>query len=128
MKTNGYEEVIFTEQLWHHRCVGQQIESSRKAWERKCSWYPEAQKILDCGNLYSECLAVYGNDHFEYYAKKNRLRSKYRETTNSYKKQALEDAMISMDHLRDYKVHPTTNGDYGSTKPMKLAYCFWANK
>ncbi|KAH8323523.1 hypothetical protein KR067_012549 [Drosophila pandora] len=122
----GYEEVIFTDQLLHHRCVGQQIQATREAWERNCAWFPVAQRKMYARypEIYEECLENYGNDHFEYYANRIRMRGQYRVKTKSYLERQLRESEISMDHIKDYAVSPTTNGEYGSILPMKLFYCF----
>lgn len=122
----GYEEVIFTDQLLHHRCVGQQIQATRTAWEKNCAWFPVAQRNLYARypEIYEECLEKYGNDHFEYYANRIRMRGQYRVKTKSYLQRQLKESEISMDHIDGYVVSPTTNGEYGSVLPMKLSYCF----
>ncbi|XP_065722497.2 uncharacterized protein [Drosophila suzukii] len=117
-----YEEVIFTDQLLHHRTVGSQIEETRRTWEQRCSWFPAAQREYyeRYAQIYKECLSTYGNDHFEYYAKRNRLREDFRLETNSYKESKTRDSEISMDHVAFYKATPTSNAEYGSVRPMHL--------
>ncbi|KAH8278091.1 uncharacterized protein [Drosophila bipectinata] len=121
----GYEEVIFTDQLLHHRCVGQQIQATREAWEKKCAWFPVAQRRLYARypEIYDECLEKYGDDPFEYYANRIRMRNHLRVKTKSYMQRQRKEAEISMGHIKDYRVSPTTNGEYGSVQPMKLFYC-----
>ncbi|XP_016982919.2 uncharacterized protein LOC108047313 [Drosophila rhopaloa] len=124
MKIN--EEVIFTDQLLHHRSVGSQIEETRRSWEERCSWFPAAQRELygRYSQIYKECLRTYGNDHFEYYANRNRLREEYRVNTNSYRDRQARDSQISMDHINFYKASKTSNSEYGSVRPMHLFKVF----
>ncbi|XP_070073385.1 uncharacterized protein [Drosophila takahashii] len=121
-----YEEVIFTDQLLHHRTVGSQIEETRRTWEERCSWFPTAQRELyeRYAQIYKECLKTYGNDHFEYYAKRNRLREEFRLETNSYRQSQSRDSEIPMDHIALYKASSTSNEEYGSVRPMLLFKAF----
>ncbi|XP_017000864.1 uncharacterized protein [Drosophila takahashii] len=122
----GYDQVIFTDELLHHRTVGSQIEETRRTWEERCSWFPAAQRNLyaRCSEIYEECLEKYGNDHFEFYANRNRLREEHRVNTKSYRDREQRKSQRSMDHLKDYKASPTSNGEYGRVQPMLLFHCF----
>ncbi|XP_016964368.1 uncharacterized protein LOC108034103 [Drosophila biarmipes] len=121
-----YEEVIYTDQLLHHRTVGSQIEETRRTWEQRCSWFPTAQREFygHYAQIYKECLRTYGNDHFEYYAKRNRLREEFRRETKSYRESKTRDSEISMDHVALYKATATSNAEYGSVRPMLLFKAF----
>lgn len=121
-----YEEVIYTDQLLHHRCVGSQIEETRRTWDRMCSWFPEAQKqhYDRYYEIYAECLEKYGNDHFEYYARRNRLTDEHTANTQTARERERRDSEISMDHIKYSRASPTTNGEYGMIKPMRLFHCF----
>ncbi|KAH8283096.1 hypothetical protein KR054_012058 [Drosophila jambulina] len=121
-----YEEVIYTDQLLHHRCVGSQIEKTRDTWNKRCSWFPEAQNAYysRVGEIYAESFEKYGNDNFEYYAKRNRLREDLLVYTRSSVEKRRRETEISMGHLGQCRASPTTNGEYGRIKPMKIAYCF----
>ncbi|KAH8362580.1 hypothetical protein KR200_005205 [Drosophila serrata] len=124
MKMN--EEVIFTDQLLHHRCVGSQIEKTRDTWEKQCSWFVNAQNSFynRYAEIYAECLDKYGNDNFEYYARRNRLREDFLIYTETEIERRRRDSEISMEHMKNCRASRTTNGEYGRVKPMKLAYCF----
>ncbi|XP_017086707.1 uncharacterized protein LOC108118485 [Drosophila eugracilis] len=117
-----YEEVIFTDQLLHQRTVGSQIEETRRTWEKLCSWYPEAQRqhYEQYAEIYRDSLKKYGNNHFEYYANRNRLREKHRYYTRSFEERRSKIKYFSMDHLIFYKAPRTSNAEYGSVKPMRL--------
>jgi len=121
-----YDQVIFTDELLHHRSVGSQIKETRRTWEERCSWFPAAQRNLyaRCSEIYEECLEKYGNNHFEFYAERNRLREEHRVNTSSYKDREKRKSQRSMDHLKGYRASPTSNGVYGSVPPMQLFYCF----
>ncbi|KAI8043066.1 uncharacterized protein LOC128262245 [Drosophila gunungcola] len=122
----GYDQVIFTNELLHHRSVGSQIEETRRTWEERCSWFPAAQRDLysRCSKIYEECLEKYGNKNYEFYANRNRLRVEHRVNTKSYRDREERRSHMSMEHLKGYKASPTSNGQYGSVKPMQLFYCF----
>ncbi|KAH8308247.1 hypothetical protein KR059_009074 [Drosophila kikkawai] len=124
MKMN--EEVIYTDQLLHHRCVSSQIEKTRDSWNRTASWYPEAQKQFydRYAEIYAESLEKYGNDTYEYYARRNRLRDEYLVNTRAARAQNRRETEISMNHIKRCRASPTTNGEYGRIQPMRLFYCF----
>ncbi|KAH8413176.1 hypothetical protein KR009_008644, partial [Drosophila setifemur] len=121
-----YEEIIFMDQLLHHRSVASQIQETRATWQKRSSWYPAAQReyYSAYSSIYDDCLKKYGDDHFEYYAKRNRLRSELRTNTRATLQQQAKDEDISMDHLNGYKAPKTTNGEYGSVRPSELFNCF----
>ncbi|XP_020809233.1 uncharacterized protein LOC110184930 [Drosophila serrata] len=113
MKMN--EEVIFTDQLLHHRCVGSQIEKTRDTWEKQCSWFVNAQNSFynRYAEIYAECLDKYGNDNFEYYARRNRLREDFLIYTETEIERRRRDSEISMEHMKNCRASRTTNGEYG---------------
>ncbi|XP_022228037.1 uncharacterized protein LOC111077883 [Drosophila obscura] len=121
-----HDQIIFTDQLLHHRCVASRAEETRKSWEANESWYPETQRALYSryGQIYKECLEQYGNDSFEYYAKRIRLRQEYQAQTTSAAEERERSSDISMDHLKGYMVSKTTNGEYGLVKPSRIFFCF----
>uniref|UniRef100_A0A6P4FBR2 Uncharacterized protein LOC108047315 n=1 Tax=Drosophila rhopaloa TaxID=1041015 RepID=A0A6P4FBR2_DRORH len=122
----GYDQVIFTNELLYHRSVGSKIQETRRSWEERCSWFPAAQRELygRCSEIYEECLKKYGNDHYEYYLKRNRLREEHRVNTKSYKIRETRKSERCMAHLKGYKASLTSNDEYGRVKPMQLFYCF----
>ncbi|XP_017050379.1 uncharacterized protein LOC108094347 [Drosophila ficusphila] len=122
----GYDQVIFTHELLHHRTVGSQIEETRRTWQEHCSWFPAAQRDLYSryAEIYDECLRKYGNNHFEFYAKRNRLNEEYRLNTQSSIDRRKRISKISMDHLKDCKASRTSNAEYGRIRPMQYFYCF----
>ncbi|KAH8246330.1 hypothetical protein KR038_000626 [Drosophila bunnanda] len=124
MKMN--EEVIYTDQLLHHRCVGSQIEKTRNTWEKQCSWFVDAQSSFygRYAEIYAESLKKYGNDNFEYYARRNRLREDLLVYTQTQMARRSRESEISMDHIKNCRASRTTNGEYGRVKPMKHFYCF----
>nr|ACM86247.1 MIP04048p [Drosophila melanogaster] len=107
-----YDQVIFTAELLHHRTVGSQIEETRRHWEERCSWFPAAQRNMAsrCSEIYKESLEKYGNDYYEFYANRNRLKEEHRVNTKSYKRRERRRSHRPMDHLKDYRVSPTSNG------------------
>ncbi|SPP82114.1 uncharacterized protein LOC117584212 [Drosophila guanche] len=120
------DQIIFTDQLLHHRCVASRAEETRKSWMENEAWYPVVQRQLYSryGQIYKECLEQYGNASFEYFAKRIRLRKDFQANTAAAGQEQERESEISMDHLKDYKVSKTTNGEYGLVKPSRIFYCF----
>ncbi|KAH8249345.1 hypothetical protein KR032_008678, partial [Drosophila birchii] len=121
-----YGEVIYTDQLLHHRCVGSQIQKTRDTWEKQCNWYPAAQQQYynRYAQIYAECLDKYGNDNYEYYAKRNRLREELLIFTQAESERRERISEVSMDHIKNCRASRTTNGEYGRVQPMRLFNCF----
>ncbi|XP_037711027.1 uncharacterized protein LOC119548025 [Drosophila subpulchrella] len=121
-----YGEVIFVDQLKHHRVVASQIDKTRAAWQRNSSWYAAAQRehYSQYATISAESRKKYGDKIYGYYAKRNRLRPVFNPTTRSKITEEDRHMHISMAHLFGYKYSKTTNGEYGSVAPSALFFCF----
>lgn len=121
-----YDEVVFMDQLLHHRCVASQIEEARQTWHKRSSWFPSAQHehYSRYAEIYTESIKQYGSDAFRYYAKRNRLNGQFKASKISHEEAQVKDRIIPMDHLKGYKVPLTTNATYGRVKPSALFFCF----
>ncbi|XP_017151407.1 uncharacterized protein LOC108161619 [Drosophila miranda] len=119
------DQIIFTDQLLHHRCVASRVEETRKTWVSMESWFPVAQQeyYSRYGEIYKECQEQYGPS-FEYFAKRIRLRKDFQASTKSAAEERERESFISMEHLKGYKVSPTTNGEYGLVQPSRTFNCF----
>lgn len=118
-------EIIFMDQLLHHRSVASQIQVTRSTWQKRSSWFPSAQReqYSQISRVYDDCLNKYGTESFEYYAKRIRLRKEFTENARSTIQKKERKAETSMEHLKGYKVPRTSNGEYGSVRPSKQFFC-----
>ncbi|KAH8308246.1 hypothetical protein KR059_009073 [Drosophila kikkawai] len=118
-------EIVFMDQLLHHRAVSSQIENTLFNYDRRSSWFPRAQweQYSRISEIYADCFDKYGAEIFGIYAKRNRLHEKYIQRTMADIQKENRQVEISMDHLAAYKFPRTTNGVYGSIRPSKLFLC-----
>ncbi|KAH8366406.1 hypothetical protein KR084_004504 [Drosophila pseudotakahashii] len=121
-----YGEVIFVDQLKHHRVVASQIDKTRIAWQKNSSWFSAAQRehYSQYATIYAESRKKYGDEIYGYYARRNRLRPEFTCKTKSAIGKEDRETHISMAHLIRYKYSKTTNGEYGSVPPSDLFFCF----
>ncbi|XP_016982920.2 uncharacterized protein LOC108047314 [Drosophila rhopaloa] len=121
-----YDEIIFVDQLKHHRVVATQIQKTRNNWQQYSSWFSVAQReyYSQYASIYAESLEKYGDEKFGYYARRIRLRPEFSGNSRASMKPDDRKTQISMAHLKGYKCSKTSNGEYGNVRPSEIFYCF----